>query len=118
MTERAIDGIFNEDCIAGVRHLADGSVDLVIADPPYGLGKDYVNDSDKLSGDAYLAWSERWIDAVLPKLARNGSLYLFCTWQYAPELFVMLKRRLTMINEIIWDRRCLLYTSPSPRDHG
>ncbi|CAJ0696214.1 hypothetical protein R82526_04453 [Ralstonia mannitolilytica] len=105
MTERAIDGIFNEDCIAGVGHLADGSVDLVIADPPYGLGKDYGNDSDKLSGDAYLAWSERWINAVLPKLARNGSLYLFCTWQYAPELFVMLKRRLTMINEIIWDRR-------------
>jgi len=105
MTERAIDGIFNEDCITGVGHLADGSVDLVIADPPYGLGKDYGNDSDKLSGDAYLAWSERWIDAVRPKLARNGSLYLFCTWQYAPELFVMLKRRLTMVNEIIWDRR-------------
>lgn len=77
MTERAIDGIFNEDCITGVEHLADGSVDLVIADPPYGLGKDYGNDSDKLSGDAYLAWSERWIDAVRPKLARNGSLYLF-----------------------------------------
>ena len=105
MTERAIDGIFNEDCITGVGHLADGSVDLVIADPPYGLGKDYGNDSDKLSGDAYLAWSERWIDAVRPKLARNGSLYLFCTWQYAPELFVMLKQRLTMVNEIIWDRR-------------
>ncbi|MBE3033625.1 MAG: site-specific DNA-methyltransferase, partial [Actinobacteria bacterium] len=45
MTERAIDGIFNEDCITGVEHLADGSVDLVIADPPYGLGKDYGNDS-------------------------------------------------------------------------
>lgn len=105
MTKRAIDGIFNEDCIAGVGRLADGSVDLVIADPPYGLGKDYGNDSDKLSGEAYLAWSERWTEAVLPKLARNGSLYLFCTWQYAPELFVMLKRRLSMINEIIWDRR-------------
>lgn len=105
MTERAIDGIFNEDCITGVGHLADGSVDLVIADPPYGLGKDYGNDSDKLSGDAYLAWSERWIDAVVRKLSRNGSMYMFCTWQYAPELFVMLKQRLTMVNEIIWDRR-------------
>lgn len=105
MTARAIDGIFNEDCIAGVSHLADGSVDLIIADPPYGLGKDYGNDSDKLTGEAYLAWSAQWIDAVLPKLTRNGSLYLFCTWQNAPELFVMLKQRLSMINEIIWDRR-------------
>lgn len=97
--------LFQQDMLDGIHRLADGSIDLIVADPPYGLGKDYGNDSDRLSGDAYLAWSERWIDAVVPKLAPRGSLYLFCTWQYSPELFVMLKRRLTMINEIIWDRR-------------
>lgn len=79
MTERAIDDIFNEDCITGVGHLADGGVDLVIADPSYRLGKDYDNDSSKLPGDAYLARSERWTDAVRPKSAYNGSLYLSCT---------------------------------------
>ncbi|QQE06132.1 site-specific DNA-methyltransferase [Cupriavidus sp. ISTL7] len=97
--------LYQEDVLDGVRRLADGSIDLVVADPPYGLGKDYGNDSDRLSGQAYLEWSERWIDAVVPKLSPRGSLYLFCTWQYSPELFVMLKRRLTMVNEIIWDRR-------------
>ncbi len=97
--------LYNEDVLQGIHRLADGSVDLVVADPPYGLGKDYGNDSDKLSGDAYLAWSAAWVDAVLPKLKESGSLYLFCTWQYAPELFVLLKQRMTMINEIIWDRR-------------
>lgn len=97
--------LHQEDVLEGIRRIADGSIDLVIADPPYGLGKDYGNDSDRLSGDAYLEWSERWIDAVVPKLSPRGSLYLFCTWQYSPELFVMLKRRMTMINEIIWDRR-------------
>ncbi|CAG9171656.1 Modification methylase RsrI [Cupriavidus laharis] len=97
--------LFQEDMFEGIARLPDGSVDLVVADPPYGLGKDYGNDSDLLSGQAYLEWSERWMDAVCPKLAPKGTLYLFCTWQYSPELFVMLKRRLTMINEIIWDRR-------------
>ncbi|WP_373378128.1 site-specific DNA-methyltransferase [Cupriavidus nantongensis] len=97
--------LFQEDMFAGIARLPDGSVDLIVADPPYGLGKDYGNDSDLLSGQAYLDWSERWMDAVVPKLAPRGTLYLFCTWQYSPELFVMLKRRLTMINEIIWDRR-------------
>ncbi|CAG2154289.1 Modification methylase RsrI [Cupriavidus campinensis] len=97
--------LYQEDVLEGISKIPDGSIDLVVADPPYGLGKDYGNDSDRLSGQAYLEWSERWMDAIVPKIAPRGSLYLFCTWQYSPELFVMLKQRLTMINEIIWDRR-------------
>ena len=97
--------LYNEDFFDGVARLADASVDLVIADPPYGLGKDYGNDSDRRSGEEYLAFSRRWIDAVLPKLNANGSLYGFVTWQYAPEVFSYLKTRLLMVNEIIWDRR-------------
>lgn len=97
--------LHQEDMLEGLARIPDGSIDLVVADPPYGLGKDYGNDSDRLSGQAYLDWSVRWMDAVVPKIAPRGSLYLFCTWQYSPELFVMLKQRMTMINEIIWDRR-------------
>ena len=97
--------LYNEDALAGMARVADASVDLVIADPPYGLGKDYGNDSDRLDASAYLAWSRRWIDAVLPKLKANGSLYVFLTWQRSPEVFSYLKTGLVMVNEIIWDRR-------------
>lgn len=97
--------IFCEDVLAGIDRIPDGVIDLVIADPPYGLGKDYGNDSDKLDAPEYLAWMTRWADAVLPKLRPNGSLYIFLTWRNSPEVFVMLKQRLTMVNEIIWDRR-------------
>ena len=97
--------LYNEDVLTGIERLADASVDLVIADPPYGLGKDYGNDSDRLAAHEYLAWSRRWIDAVLPKLKANGSLYVFLTWQHSPEVFSYLKTRLAMVNEIIWDRR-------------
>jgi site-specific DNA-methyltransferase (adenine-specific) len=97
--------LYNEDALAGMERLTDASVDLVIADPPYGLGKDYGNDSDRLGTAEYLNWSRRWIDAVVPKLKANGSLYVFLTWQHSPEVFSHLKTRLTMVNEIIWDRR-------------
>jgi site-specific DNA-methyltransferase (adenine-specific) len=97
--------VFCEDALDGAARIPDKSIDLVIADPPYGLGKDYGNDSDKLDAVDYLAWMERWIDLMLPKLKDNGSLYIFLTWRYSPEVFVMLKQRMTMINEIIWDRR-------------
>jgi site-specific DNA-methyltransferase (adenine-specific) len=97
--------LYNEDFFEGVSRLDDGSVDLVVADPPYGLGKDYGNDSDRLSGEDYLRFSRRWIDALLPKLGANASLYVFLTWQYSPEVFSYLKTRMIMVNEIIWDRR-------------
>ncbi len=97
--------VYLEDALQGLQRIPNGSVDLLLADPPYGLGKDYGNDSDKLDTAVYLRWTETWIDAALPKLKPNGSLYIFLTWRFSPEIFVMLKQRMTMINEIIWDRR-------------
>lgn len=97
--------LHNEDFFKGIGRVCDASVDLIIADPPYGLGKDYGNDSDQLTGEAYLAFSRRWIDAVVPKLKTTGSLYVFLSWQHSPEVFSYLKTVLTMVNEIIWDRK-------------
>ncbi len=97
--------ILNRDFLAEAPNIPDASIDLIVADPPYGLGKNYGNDSDMLSGEAFLKWTYRWLDLAIPKLKPSGSLYIFCTWQYSPELFVFLKRRLLMINEIVWDRR-------------
>jgi site-specific DNA-methyltransferase (adenine-specific) len=97
--------LLNRDFLTDAANLPDASIDLIVADPPYGLGKDYGNDSDMRSGENFLAWTYEWLDLAIPKLKPTGSLYVFCTWQYAPEIFVYLKSKLTMINEIVWDRR-------------
>ncbi|UTY57323.1 site-specific DNA-methyltransferase [Massilia sp. erpn] len=97
--------LYCEDALAGLARIPDGAVDLILTDPPYNLGKDYGNASDQQSVEDYLRWTEQWIDAALPKLKPNGSLYIFLTWRFSPEIFVMLKKRMTMMNEIIWDRR-------------
>ncbi len=100
-----VNQVFCEDALAGLARIPDASIDLILTDPPYNLGKDYGNASDQQTVDEYLRWTEQWIDAALPKLKPNGSLYIFLTWRFSPEIFVMLKRRMTMMNEIIWDRR-------------
>lgn len=103
--KQLLNRVFNEDALAGIARIPDGSLDLVLTDPPYCLGKDYGNDSDKLDPEAYLEWSKQWIDAVIPKLKPSGCLYVFLTWRYSPEIFCYLKKRLIMLNEIVWDRR-------------
>jgi len=97
--------IFNEDVLLGIKKIEDNSIDLILTDPPYCLGKDYGNDSDQKSAEDYLNWTYQWIDTVLPKLKKTGSFYIFLSWQYSPEIFVYLKKKLRMVNEIIWDRR-------------
>lgn len=103
--EEIINKIFNEDMLIGVERIPNKSIDLVLADPPYCLGKDYGNRSDKLGPKEYLQWSKKWIDAVIPKIKESGNFYVFLTWQYSPEIFSYIKTKMVMINEIIWDRR-------------
>ena len=97
--------LYNQDFVTGVNNIDDDSVDLVIADPPYGLGKDYGNDSDKLNSTDFLSWTENWLNLIIPKLKSSGSLYIFTTWRYSPEIFCFLKTKMIMLNEIIWDRK-------------
>jgi len=92
------------DCILGMKEIAAESVDLVVADPPYRLFKDYGNDSDKMEKEEFLKWNEEWIKEAHRILKPNGSFYIFCSWQFSPELFVMCKKYFRQLNEIIWDR--------------
>ncbi len=103
--ERFLNQIFNEDAVVGMQQIPDNSIDLVIADPPYCLGKDYGNHSDKLNPADYLDWTRQWLDIVIPKMKKTASLYIFVTWRFSPEIFSYIKTKLTMLNEIIWDRK-------------
>ena len=97
--------LYNADFFDAISCVEDASIHLVIADPPYGLGKDYGNDSDHLTGDDYVEFSRRWLEALLPKMKADASLYVFLSWQNSPEVFSLFKKPLIMLNEIIWDRR-------------
>lgn len=103
--ENFTDRVFNQDALEGMLSLPDETIDLIIADPPYNLGKDYGNDSDKKESNKFLSWTEEWLNIAIKKLKPNGSLYIFTTWRYSPEIFVFLKSKLIMLNEIIWDRK-------------
>lgn len=100
-----VDQVYNQDAIEGLKEIQDSSIDLVIADPPYGLGKDFGNNSDMIKQKEFLQWTEDWVNAIFPKLKDTGSFYIFTTWRHSPEIFSFIKTKMTMINEIIWDRK-------------
>jgi site-specific DNA-methyltransferase (adenine-specific) len=72
-----INKIHNEDCIIGMKKIPDETVDIIICDTPYNIGKDFGNNSDKQNMDEYLLWSDKWIQECLRILKPNGTLYIF-----------------------------------------
>lgn len=75
--ELEINTIYNEDCIQGMKKIISNTVDIIICDPPYNIGKDFGNDSDKQDINTYLEWCDQWISECLRILKPNGTLYIY-----------------------------------------
>ena len=69
--------IIQGDCLAVLPTLPDNSVQIVLADPPYNIGKDFGNDSDKQPMEEYLTWTEKWIAECLRVLKPNGTMFIY-----------------------------------------
>lgn len=96
--------IFNEDCIAGLKMLADDVVDLAFADPPFNIGYEYDQYNDALESEKYLDWSHQWLGEVVRVLKPNGTFWLAIGDEYAAELKVMLTKELKMAcrSWVVW----------------
>jgi site-specific DNA-methyltransferase (adenine-specific) len=74
------------DAIAAMASLPDASVDLVIADPPYNLGKDFGNNLDEKAWADYLAFTRAWLAEAVRLLTPTGSLYAFMGVRFVGQL--------------------------------
>ena len=87
-----LDTIEHQDCIAGMKLLGDGTVDLAFADPPFNIGYDYDVYDDQLEAEKYLDWCRQWTAEVVRVLKPDGTFWLAIGDEYAAELKVMLQR--------------------------
>lgn len=66
--------LWHIDALALLGKLEDRSVDLVVTDPPYAIGKDDWDEFPSL--DAYVDWCDRWLAEIARVLAPHGSAYV------------------------------------------
>lgn len=97
------DQILTGDCLALMRAMPAGCVDLAFADPPYNIGYDYDVYKDRRPRGAYLAWAAEWTAEVARLLKPAGSLFVAIGDEYAAEHKLLLDGlKLTMRNWLIW----------------
>ena len=51
--------------------------DLVIADPPYNIGKDFGTTQDAMGIAEYVEWSCEWLDLCRERLKEDGLIYVY-----------------------------------------
>ena len=83
--------------------VSDNSIDLIFADPPYNIGKDFNGHKDKWDTDeAYIKWCEYWLLLCVRKLKPNGSFYVMTTTQVMAYFYLILRNKLSILSRIVW----------------
>jgi site-specific DNA-methyltransferase (adenine-specific) len=107
---------FNGDCVEGARRfLAEGTVDLVVTDPPYGidggrLDRHYNRDEShvvagyvEVPGAEYAAFTRAWVAEAARVLRPGGALFLISGYTHLYEVLGALRASpLVEVNHIIW----------------
>ena len=56
---------------------SDMQFDVVVADPPYNIGKDFGNNRDAMPLADYVEWTRRWVGHCFDRLSDNGLIYIY-----------------------------------------
>jgi site-specific DNA-methyltransferase (adenine-specific) len=107
--------IYNEDCLLGLKHVADSSIQLIVTDPPYGIkfgtnegvyGRPKVgilNDYIEVPSHLYKQFSLEWIRECYRVLRDDGTIYIVSGDENLVHILVALEEvGFKKLNHISW----------------
>jgi len=98
--------LLHGDSLEILKLIDDNSIDLVLTDPPYHSTKkkNIYGDADFIDDTAFIDWIAQYAVEWKRILRPNGSLYLFCSSDMAPFLYVRLNELMNMHNIVTWTK--------------
>ena len=82
--------------------MPENSVDLIVTDPPYFRVKTNDWDNQWDSEGEFLSWCDEVLSAFNRVLKPNGSLYWFAGPYMAAKLELLINKRYSVLNHIVW----------------
>lgn len=117
--------LWNGDCISGMRtFIPEASIDLILADPPYGIGGDrldvHYNRDERFALEGYVevkpqdypTFTRAWITESTRVLKPGGAIFVFSGWSHLSTVLQALSEtQLIEINHLIWHYPFGVYTN-------
>lgn len=94
--------ILNGDCVEILKKINANSIDLIVTDPPFNMGKNYGKYKDRLHKEDYFDWCKKWLEECVKVLKEGGALYLFNYPENNAYLMPFLDGRLTFKRWMTW----------------
>ncbi len=94
--------IIQGDALENLQRLEPASVDLIFADPPYNIGKNFDGLVENWSTTDFLAWTYRWIEACDRVLKPKGTFYLMNSTENMPYLDIKCRQHFYIKSRIVW----------------
>lgn len=94
--------IYHGDVLSCLREIKDSSVDLIFADPPYNIGKDFDGLKENWSEQEFLEWAYSWIHECYRVLKDDGTFYLMNSTENMPYLDIKCRELFTVKSRIVW----------------
>ncbi len=88
--------IIEGDSLEVLEQIPADTIDLVVADPPYNLGKNYGNNHDLKGFEEYLHFSRKWLRLAHEKLKPSGTIYVFMGVRFISYLYHILDQEIGM----------------------
>lgn len=93
------------DCFDALKHLPEGSVDLLVLDPPYNINKKFGEKSfSRISVDAYTNYLRSIFKSVKPLLKETASIYICGDWLSSASIFTAASEFFVIRNRVTWER--------------
>ncbi|MDZ5148589.1 adenine-specific DNA-methyltransferase [Clostridium perfringens] len=91
------------DSLTVLKKIRDRSINLIFADPPYNIGKNFGNNIDKWDDmQVYIDWCKEWLDECFRILKDDGTMYFMTATQHMPYLDVYVSKKYNVLSRIIW----------------
>lgn len=95
--------IIKADVFDGLKQIEDETVDLLFIDPPYNIGKKFVDFIEKWNSEEdYLDWCYKWIDICIKKLKDTGSMYIMTSTEAMPYFDIFIRKKMNILSRIVW----------------
>lgn len=76
MIENYINQVINGDCVKVMSEMPEGSIDLIVTSPPYGVNIAYDTHDDDMFFWEYKAFSRQWLEEAFRVLKDDGRIAL------------------------------------------